>query len=276
MTSYWTRIKRNPVYQRERGRWGEPNPFFARLNRYSPFIIIGIFIFTVCCGWNSAFTGLDPSYAVMWAVLCLPNLAMQGLSWAVVILVPALTAPSISEEMRRGTWDILRLTPQPLYDILLAKVFGSLGRLKIWWPMLIVSIIQAAGAVVGVLGSQLVERSGSGLVMVSLLALSLVVRPWLETICVALIGITASTVAASARAALVGSYAAVLLIRFFVYIASFTITFLGAELLSIGVSLISLANLFGTLFYLFLAAGLFGLLYWQAQRLAFGESGQTQ
>jgi hypothetical protein len=176
--------------------------------------------------------------------------------------------------MRQGTWDILRLTPQPMYEILLAKLFGSLGRLKIWWPMLIVSIIQAAGAVVGVLGVTMFETntSGGSLVLVSFLAFSMVIRPWLETICVALIGIVASALAASARAALVGSYAVVLLLRGSIYIVSFAATFLGSELTSFGPNLISFANIMATLFYLFIVAGLFALLYWQAQRLAFGES----
>lgn len=271
MFAFWTKIKQNPVYQRERGRWGEPNRFFATLNRYSPFLIIGIFVFTVCCGFNSSLIGLDSNLTTFWAILCLPNLAMQGLMWAVVLLVPALTAPSISEEMKQGTWDILRLTPQPMSDILLAKVFGGLARLKIWWPMLIVSLFQMAGAVLGIVTVQAFESTGENLFVVILLAVAVVTRPWLEVLCVALIGINFSAVAGSARTALVGSYAVILFLRLFIYLGSFVFSLAISEITGIGSGAVSVTNSLSTALYFFLALGLLLLLYWQAKRLSFGD-----
>jgi hypothetical protein len=193
---------------------------------------------------------------------------MNGLMWAVVLLVPALTAPSISEEMKQGTWDILRLTPQPMSDILLAKVFGGLGRLKIWWPMLIVSLLQMAGGVLGIVTMQAFESTGGNLLAVILLAVAVVTRPWLEVLCVALIGINFSAGAGSARTALVGSYAVILFLRLFIYLGSLMA---GLYINQLGSSALSLSNGLSTGIYFFLAIGLLFLLYWQAKRLSFGD-----
>lgn len=217
MIRFWRELKQNPIYLRETGRWGEPNPFFATLNRYSPFIILGTLLLTICsCGSNfSAFGAGDNSQlAAFWILICLPNLMLQALTWAGIILTPALTAPAVAEEMKRGTWEILRLTPIPTWQILVAKMLGSLARLKIWWPLLIASILQAMGAALGLLTAISTFEEGLSATLWALtLAITLLIRPWAEIGFAAVVGITISTWAHSARTALAGSYTAVVAMK---------------------------------------------------------------
>lgn len=216
MNGYFRRLRQNPIYLRETGRWGEPNPFFATLNRYSPFIILGTIFLSVCsCGSNfSQFADSNSNLVILWGLVCIPNLVMQALTWAGIILVPSLTAPAVSQEIKRGTWEILRLTPQSTWSILLAKMFGSLARLKIWWPMFLFSILQAAGAILGLFavvasGDIQVEAVVSSIV----LGIGYVVRPWAEIAYAAVVGMLLSTLTTSSRTALAGAYTAVVAMK---------------------------------------------------------------
>jgi len=127
------------------------------------------------------------------------------------LMAPALTAPAISMEMDRGTWDILRVTPQSTSSILLAKMFGALARLRIWPLLFVLSLMQ------GMLIACIMTLSGNSgpRLAAPLVGLATVARPWLEVLFAGTVGMYVSTRASSATMALVGSYTAVVMLRLF-------------------------------------------------------------
>ena len=199
-------LRQNPIYLREQGHWGEPNSIYANINRYSPFVIMGALVLGVCGGNNFLSTiGMNSGTEWLILLLCIPNAFMQMLTWGGLFMVPALTAPSVSEEIKRGTWEILMLTPQPVHHILFAKLFGSLSRLRIWWLLIIMSVLQGGVTIVAA------ATAASAFDAVSLatslmLAIGLLLQPWLEIGYAALVGLTVSTWAQTSRAALITSY----------------------------------------------------------------------
>ena len=41
----WFRsLNENPIYLREKGGWGNPNPFYEMLRRYSPFVVMAAIV----------------------------------------------------------------------------------------------------------------------------------------------------------------------------------------------------------------------------------------
>ena len=246
-------LKQNPIYLREQGRWGEPNSFFANINRFSPFIVLGALVLGICGGNNAlSLAGLDSGTEWLILFVCLPNIAMQMLTWGALFMTPALTAPAISEEIQRGTWDILRLTPQPVHHILFAKLLGSLSRLKIWWILLIVSVIQALATIVGVIAAASTYELVSVVVALATGA-TLLLRPWLEIGYAALLGITISTWARSSRAALTASYSLIFATKLLVGFLSLVFAAIldsfwssGGELVLVGITLAPLL-IYGTL-----------------------------
>ncbi len=204
----------NPIYQREQGRWGEPNPYFSRINRNAPLIVLLVIVLGVCCGSNtfSSFFGVSDLAGGLLALACLPNVLVQMITWAGIILAPTLTAPAVVDEVKRGSWDFLRLTPFSTGQVLTAKLLGGLSRLKIWIPLLVLNGIQA---VVGLAAAAALAAGGS--VTGALLSLAgivlLIARPWIEIAFAALVGLLLSSITRSTRGALAGSYAVVLLVK---------------------------------------------------------------
>jgi hypothetical protein len=105
---------------------------------------------------------------------------------------------------------MLRATPIPDREILLAKLFGGLARLKIWKLLFALSILQAL-----MIAGISVIASGEVLGGALALALSSVIRPWLEIGFAAFVGMFASTWVRSATMALAASYIAVVLMKLF-------------------------------------------------------------
>lgn len=207
-------VRTNPIYLREQGRWGEPNPYYATLLRYLPLIIL-VVIALGMCGYMQAsgLIGLSNQAGIVFALVCIPNILIQMLTWVGLIIAPALTAPSVVEEVHRGSWDILRLTPMSTMHVIWAKFLGGLSRLKIWKILLILSVIYAAGTGIGssVLISWEVGRAPIAWGVVT--SLMVFLRPWLEIGFAALSGLTLSLWTSSTRAALISSYALTLLFR---------------------------------------------------------------
>lgn len=210
---YWLRtIRSNPVYLREKGTWGSPNPFYATLSRYSPFLIMGAIVLGICAGSssNTALLAGNDELFVFWCLLCLPGILLSMLTIFATFMVPALTAPAISLELDRGTWDILRMTPQPTGAILLAKLLGALSRLRIWPVLFVLSLFQ------GLLITCVSALGGGDFGLWGmLLGTTTIFRPWLEILFAAFVGMFVSTWVRSATPALVGSYAAILIVKFF-------------------------------------------------------------
>jgi hypothetical protein len=202
----------NPIYLREKGSWGNPNPFYETLRRYSPFVVMGAIVLGLCAGTNPALLGAteDDELFAFICVLCLPGALLSMLTIYGSFMAPALTAPTISMEVDRGTWDILRLTPHSTATILLAKLFGGLARLPIWRVMLVLSGFQAL-----MLFCVLSVTAGTTAVSGFIIGLGALIRPWAEVLFAAFIGMYLSTWVKSARVALAGSYVIVVLMKLF-------------------------------------------------------------
>jgi hypothetical protein len=200
--TWWRGLRQNPVYRRERGGWGRPNPFYDALSRYSPFVLLAVIVLGACAGFGNPalFSGND-ALIFAYCLLCLPGMLLSMVTLYGQFMAPALTAPMVTMEVNRGTWDILRTTPQPTRRILLAKLLGALGRLRIWTALLLLSLLQA----ILIVGSfYLVDASLGGLVW--LLGLATLARPWSEILFAGMAGVFFSTLTRSAPAALAGSY----------------------------------------------------------------------
>ena len=209
----WFRsLNENPIYLREKGSWGNPNPFYETLRRYSPFVVMGAIVLGLCAGTNPALLGAteeDELFAFI-CVLCLPGALLSMLTIYGSFMAPALTAPTISLEVDRGTWDILRLTPHSTATILLAKLFGGLARLRIWRVMLALSGFQALMMV-----CVLSVTAGTAIIPSLFIGLGALIRPWVEVLFAAFIGMYISTWVRSSQLALAGSYVVVVLMKIF-------------------------------------------------------------
>ncbi|MCP5097514.1 MAG: hypothetical protein GY943_18365 [Chloroflexi bacterium] len=208
----WGRtLRQNPVYLREKGTWGNPNPFYATMKRYSPFLIMGAIVLGICAGANNpALLAGNEDLLIFYCLLCLPGMLLSMLTIFGTFMAPALTAPSISLEIDKGTWDILRMTPQPTGAILLAKLFGGLARLRIWPVLFLLSMFQ------GLLVTCIAAFGGGQLGLWGMvLGITTIFRPWLEIMFAAIAGMFISTWVRSATIALVGTYTAVVIIKLF-------------------------------------------------------------
>jgi hypothetical protein len=152
----------------------------------------------------------DNDLFIFMCVVCLPGTLLSMLTIYGSFMAPSLTAPTISMEMDRGTWDILRLTPHSTASILLAKLFGGLARLPIWKVMLALSGFQAL-----MLFCVLSLVSGVTAVSGLFIGLGALIRPWAEVMFAAFIGLYLSTWVRSSTYALAGSYTIVVLMKMF-------------------------------------------------------------
>jgi hypothetical protein len=210
---WWQGIRRSPIYQRERGGWGKPNPFYDHLSRYVPLVVLAALFFGLCSGAanvNNAFAGSNESAVLLWCLTCLPGILLSMLTLFGAFMAPALTAPIVSMEVDRGSWDLLRLTPLPTRTILAAKLLGALARLRIWLLLFLLTLLQGSlVAFTGLLyGPNMQLESWA-------LAAAIVFRPWLEIFFAAVAGLYASITVSSATTALVAAYMAVILMRLF-------------------------------------------------------------
>lgn len=224
MWAFIKNLQSHPIYLREQGRWGEPNQYYAALMRYLPLVIIAVLALSVFCGYGQFFStllGVGEAAGVIAMLICMPNVLVQILTWVGIIIAPALTAPAVVEEVKRGSWDILRLTPLPTLHIIWAKMLGGLSRLKIWWALIIFSIIYGIGTGIGT-STLIYETTGRiaiGWGVVTVIAA--VLRPLLEIGFAGLAGLTISLWTASARAALIGTYSLVALSKIIFSTAAF-------------------------------------------------------
>ncbi|MEZ4645593.1 MAG: hypothetical protein R3E31_23145 [Chloroflexota bacterium] len=210
--AWWRTLSQNPVYLREKGNWGKANPFYETIRRFLPFVISGVILLGLCTGSaNPALFSGNDGLVAFWCFMCLPGILLSALTLFGSFMTPALTAPSISLELANGTWDILRATPLPTRTILLAKLFGSLARLRVfWWLLFIVSLFQGL-----LMACSITLAAGEYAIWGWLVGLSTVARPWLEVLFAAFTGMLFSTWTQSGTMALVGSYTAVVFFKLF-------------------------------------------------------------
>ena len=209
---WWRSLPQNPIYLREKGGWGSPNPFYDTLSRYSPFVVMGAILLGLCTGVSNPglFTNNsgNDAFFLVWCLLCLPSMLLSMITLFGAFTAPALTAPMVSMEVNRGTWEILRTTPLSTRSILGAKLFGALARLRIWPILFALSLLQGL-----LIGCSTTIAQENLIYWGWLLGVSAVVRPWVEILFAALIGLYASTRTRSATTALVAAYTAVVLMR---------------------------------------------------------------
>ena len=207
----WQALKQNPVYLRETGQWGTPNPFYQQISRFSPFIIIGVISLGICGGVTNPalFAGNDEMLAAA-CFICLPGFLITAVTLYAQLMTPALLAPTISMERAAGTWDILRATPLSMRSIFLAKLFGALSRLRIWLVLFALTLLQG-----GIMACSLTLLGGETAWWGGVMGVATTLRPWLEIIFAAFAGMYASTLASSAMMALVAAYGAVVLVKIF-------------------------------------------------------------
>jgi hypothetical protein len=193
------------------------------------------------------------------------------LTWIGLIIVPALTAPSVVEEVHGGSWEILRLTPMPTMHIIMAKFLGGLSRLKIWKPLLVLSVIYAAATGIGssVVLSQ--ESVFLPLFWGLLTGLMTLIKPWIEIGFAGLAGLTLSLWTNSTRAALIGSYALVLLYRIVLSNVVMWSTVLGLMSLDYEGAAFALGSTSSVLLYVVSGAVLFFLMRKRAISLDNGD-----
>ncbi len=204
-------IRHNPIYLREKGVWGKPNPFYDNLSRFSPFVILGALVLGLCTGFsNPALFSGDDAMTAFYCFICIPNMLGSALSLYGSMMVPSLTAPAISLEIDQGSWDILRVIPQPTSSILIAKLLGALARLRIWPVLFLLSLLQGL-----IIACSVSVAGGSMAIWGPLLGIMTVARPWLEIFFAALAGMVISTAVRSATISLVASYGAVIMLRLF-------------------------------------------------------------
>jgi ABC-type transport system involved in multi-copper enzyme maturation permease subunit len=207
----WRALKQNPVYLRETGAWGTPNPFYRQISRFSPFLILGVIVFGICGAVsNPAMFAGNEDMIVATVFICLPGFFITAVTLYAQILTPALIAPTISMERAAGTWDILRTTPLSTRSIFLAKLFGALSRLRIWTVLFVLTLLQG-----GIMACSLALLDGETAWQGLVLGAATAVRPWLEIIFAAFVAMYASTLSRSAMTALVAAYGAVILVKMF-------------------------------------------------------------
>lgn len=260
---WWRALPQNPIYQRERGAWGKSNPFYDTLTRYSPFVVMGTLLFGVCMGgYSPTFFGGNDDLVITWCLICIPNFLLSALTLYGSLMLPALTAPSISLEVDRGTWDILRMTPQSGQAIILAKMLGAMGRLRVWPLLLGLSVLQ--GAMIACALTAISEETSMFLGVV--MGISAVFRPFIELLLAATWGMIFSITTRSATMALVGSYTGIVLFKLFnsSVLWSIVLTSLGADsnLLLAGTGLGGTA-VYATVLFISLV-----VLLWQAEKIS--------
>jgi hypothetical protein len=256
-------LSRNPIYLRAIGNWGNPNPFFDKLSRYSPFVVMGAIVFGICTGVaNPALFAGDDALIAFWCFLCLPGVLLNTLTLFGTFMAPALTAPLVSMEIDRGTWEILQVTPQPTQLILLAKMFGALGRLRIWPLLFALSMLQ------GLLIACSASVSGGALTIWDpIVGAAAATRPWTEVLFAGLAGMYLSTRLDSSRSALAASYAAVVIVK----IVNSSGMWIGVfGLLDLDQALLAAGSVGPTIVYFMIVVGLmFGVMR-EAGRLSYG------
>lgn len=260
---HWLRqLPENPIYLREKGRWGRPNPFYDQLLRLAPIIVVSGIGLGFCAGFsNPLFFGQNDDLFAVWCLVCIPGILLTMATLYGVFIAPALTAPIISQERANGTWSILLTTPQSRQAIIMAKLLGALARIKVWPILFVLTIFQGL-----ILFCSLIFIDGSVSLWDWLIAAAAVLRPWTEIIFAAFSGFFFSTLVRSATVALAVTYA--LIVAFKLLNSSpIWLGLIGTQLLNDEVMAFGAATIGPTTVYLCSIAALSAGIFYQANRI---------
>jgi hypothetical protein len=267
---WWRGLRQNPIYRRERGEWGRPNPFYDSVNRFSPLFVLAALVIGGCTLYTNPALLAGGAFGPLFCLYCLPGIAVSALTLFGSFMAPAATAPTLSLEMSQGTWDILRLTPQSTLSILLAKLFGGLSRLPIWTLLGVLTLIQSCFLTLGLALTSDGEGDALEFFMIILTGLFLVSRPWLEILFAAFLGMYSSTWIPTPALALATSYGALLLMKVIVWLSAGVLPLIWMDYYSFGEgTLVILMSAGGPvlLYGVVTAALLYGLFH-RAQKLS--------
>jgi hypothetical protein len=109
----------------------------------------------------------------------------------------------------------LRATPLSTRSIIMAKLFGALARLRIWPILLALSLLQGLLLTCSILFAASAAPGESAAFGGIVVGITSAIRPWLEILFAAFVGMMASTLVKSATTALSASYTAVILTKLF-------------------------------------------------------------
>ena len=261
--SWWRGLRHNPIYLREKGSWGEPNTLYITLRRYSPLVLAGVIVGGICSGGtNQAWLVSNDALFALACLVCIPGLLLTIISLYGVFMAPVMTAPLISMERDRGTWDIIRATPQSTRSIVLSKMFGGLARLRIWPWLFILSAVQGSILILSIfLVGDSMRLWGIPLGAFAFL------RPWVEIFFAGLAGMLASLWLRSAMTALISAYTAVFFIKALNSSTLWLLISLEIDRLDSNAPLIW-STIGPTAVYMLLCLVLFSILLWRADRMS--------
>lgn len=262
----WLRsLPQNPVYLREKGRWGQTNAFYKKAMGLSPFFLLGALVLALCTSFSTPDLFANAEFLIlMWCVLWFPNLMLSTMSLFASFIIPTLTAPTISLERASGTWDILRTTPQSTESILFAKLFASLNRMWIWQFLAIFTIPQIFISMLVIL-----LDPANNIIMSIIDMVYSISRAPLEILFAALLGLFFSTTMRSATGAIISSYVCMVLFRLFNNTILWTAVFNMASSSINNLAAVTLSRFSTTAVYVAAVTSLlFGTIY-QARKLTY-------
>ncbi len=211
--AWYRALPDNPIYKRESGAWGNPNPIYDVVVRYSPFVFLTALLVAFCGGvtnpvWLSRSNGFS--------LFCILGVTANILKLYGIVAAPALTVPCIGLEQSSGSLELLFTTPKSRQDIVFAKFFGALSRLKIWKPMLFFGGLQMLAASIPI--AEAIRDVKNMWLLLTLPAY--LAQPFLEVFFAGLLGLYLSTWIKSSMMAIVATYAAFFTLKILFWIMS--------------------------------------------------------
>ncbi len=220
----WQSVLDHPILRLElrrvrRKRWWPGRRFFL----FYPVLLGAVLGYSVMLAVTDALRMKLAIIATGVPAVCLVGVTTSLLSFALLWIVPALTATTIARERELGTLDLLRATLLTERSILLGKLGGCLAQL---WPgiltlALLVSFQVVWVAVSGVFGlfslpgltADFVFDAERLWVWLLLMGLAGLLKPWGDLALHAAVGIFVSTLCRSSSAAVAVSYSVILVAR---------------------------------------------------------------
>ncbi len=134
----------HPLYRREMAGWAYLRPWRSIKRGCLPLIALLLLSTTACCGLSvlaPTIQGMNGQVVVVFGLLAGLMFGGETLRWITGLAATALTATSISAEIEAETYELLRLTPLPPREIVLAK-FGAAFR-QVQMPLAVVTAVRA-------------------------------------------------------------------------------------------------------------------------------------
>jgi hypothetical protein len=228
MTERWQAMRDHPIFRLElrrirRRRWWPGRRFFM----FYPALLGAVLGYSVVLALSDSPGVLVTALATGVPAVCLLSVGTWLLAFALPWIAPALTAASIVRERELGTLDLLRATLLTERSIVLGKLGGCLAQL---WPGMLTLALLTPFQLVWVGGSGLssVLRLGAPppalqtdpisvaewlWVWVVVAGVAGWLAPWASLALHAAVGLFVSALARSSGAAIALSYAAIIVLR---------------------------------------------------------------